>query len=51
VSIATSPIAGFEAPRPIRSAARSLWTVIKRKPLGIGSAALILLLVLTANLR
>ena len=49
MSIATSPIAGFEAPATDQiGRAQALWTVIKRKPLGMASAALILLLVLTA---
>jgi ABC-type dipeptide/oligopeptide/nickel transport system permease subunit len=49
MAIATAPIAGFEAPATDQTGrAQALWTVIKRKPLGMASAALILLLVLTA---
>jgi ABC-type dipeptide/oligopeptide/nickel transport system permease subunit len=49
MAIATAPIAGFEAPATGQiGRAQALWTVIKRKPLGMASAALILLLVLTA---
>jgi peptide/nickel transport system permease protein len=49
MSIATAPIAGFEAPATDKiGRGQALWTVIKRKPLGMASAALILLLVLTA---
>ena len=49
MSIATAPIAGFETPATDKiGRGQALWTVIKRKPLGMASAALILLLVLTA---
>jgi peptide/nickel transport system permease protein len=49
MAIATAPIAGFEAPATDQiGRGQALWTVIKRKPLGMASAALILLLVLTA---
>ena len=49
MAIATAPARSFDEPAavPIGRAA-ALWTVIKRKPLGMASAALLLLLVFTA---
>src|SRR6266511_4254990 len=49
MSIAAAPIAGFDEPATDTiGRGQTLWSVIKRKPLGMASAALILLLVLTA---
>jgi peptide/nickel transport system permease protein len=49
MAIATAPGRTFDAAQAIEvRRGRALWTVIKRKPLGMASAALILLLVLTA---
>ncbi len=49
MSIAAAPIAGFDEPATDTiGRGQALWSVIKRKPLGMASAALILLLVLTA---
>ena len=49
MAIATAPARSFEAPVTEQiSRIRSLWTVMKRKPLGMISAGLILILVLTA---
>ena len=43
MSIATAPIAGFGEPTTDQiGRGQALWTVIKRKPLGMASAALIL---------
>ncbi len=49
MSIATARVSRFEE-QPVRAASRvaALWTVIKRKPLGMASAALLALIVLTA---
>ncbi len=49
MSVATARVAPFEA-QPVRAVSRvgALWAVIKRKPLGMASAALLALLVLTA---
>ena len=45
----TAPAAHFEAEPTVElGRARALWTVIRRKPLGAASAALIVLIVLTA---
>src|SRR5215813_12917049 len=49
MAIATAPARSFEEPVAEQiSRIRSLWTVMKRKPLGMISASLILILVLTA---
>jgi peptide/nickel transport system permease protein len=49
MAIATAPGRTFDAQEVVEvRRGRALWTVIKRKPLGMASAALILLLVLTA---
>src|SRR5712691_1821971 len=49
MAIATAPGRAFDAREVVEvRRGRALWTVIKRKPLGMASAALILLLVLTA---
>jgi len=49
MAIATAPARSFEEPVAEQiSRIRSLWTVMKRKPLGMISAGLILILVLTA---
>jgi ABC-type dipeptide/oligopeptide/nickel transport system permease subunit len=49
MAIATAPGRTFDAPEAVEvRRGRALWTVIKRKPLGMASAALILFLVLTA---
>jgi ABC-type dipeptide/oligopeptide/nickel transport system permease subunit len=49
MAIATAPGRAFDAQEVVEvRRGRALWTVIKRKPLGMASAALILLLVLTA---
>lgn len=49
MAIATAPAHSFDEPVVVPiSRGRALWTVIKRKPLGMVSAALILLVVLTA---
>jgi len=49
MAIATAPGRTFDAQEAVEvRRGRALWTVIKRKPLGMASAALILLLVLTA---
>jgi len=50
VAIATAPGRTFDEPVTDHvSRIRALWTVIKRKPLGMVSAGLIIILVLTAN--
>jgi ABC-type dipeptide/oligopeptide/nickel transport system permease subunit len=49
MAIATAPGRTFDEQEAVEvRRGRALWTVIKRKPLGMASAALILLLVLTA---
>jgi peptide/nickel transport system permease protein len=49
MAIATAPGRTFDVQEAVEvRRGRALWTVIKRKPLGMASAALILLLVLTA---
>ena len=49
MAIATAPVRSFDEPVTEQiSRLRALWTVIKRKPLGMISAALIIILVFTA---
>jgi peptide/nickel transport system permease protein len=48
MSTVTVRVADFEAPAPAPSRARALWDVIRRKPLGAASAAVIIVIVLTA---
>jgi ABC-type dipeptide/oligopeptide/nickel transport system permease subunit len=49
MALAPARVSDFEEPTTVElSRARALWGVVKRKPLGIASAGLIVLLVLTA---